>query len=712
MSQVRQEAELDQYRTLLEVPKEFKPGFGWTTIAGLIFCGLIMLPGAIYLGLMTGGNLGIAASWVTVILFMDIARRAMKPLNRQQLVVLLHAAHVMMVGNMFFPGGPMAHLIYRAYLVGSDAVRDAGMLGAFPGWFAPPFDSPAILERNILHPDWLAPIGIMAFILFIGLVKKYTLGYFFFRLTSDVEKLPFPLAPINAQGAMALAEADENEESDAPAEAERKAKKSQGEGPSTEKAYATPGKKKKKSERWKIFSLGAYIGIAFGILQVGVPAVSGLFLAKPFFLIPQPFIDTTTLTETFLPATPTGIALDAFILILGFVLPFWAVMGTILAVVITLILNPILFNAGVLQTWQPGMDTVNTTFSNNLDFWLSFNIGAGFGIAAVSIIATWRGILKRMREDREKRDQGQKRENVWAVPRQGRGDYPLWMAIAIYVVAAAAMVGLSLLLLPLSIQIVFFLIFFAFVYSPFISYVSARLIGISGQRVDIPYIKESAFLLSGAKGIEIWLAPVPVENFGEQAQAFRVNELTGVSFWSLIKTDLVAFPILFILSLTFWGFIWKSDPIPSEMFPAAQVNWEYQAKNQVLIYSSTFIPPGEDPANHSIANTEFMKAFHPWVIGIAFCSIVGLFGALSWAGLPIMLVYGLMRGFGQFPHLHVLELVGALLGRYYFRKKYGTKNFLLMAPTLLAGYMTGVGLIGMATVAMQLIKSAVSGLPF
>jgi hypothetical protein len=38
----------------LAVPREFKDGFGWTTVLGVFFCGLVMMPGGIYLGLMTG----------------------------------------------------------------------------------------------------------------------------------------------------------------------------------------------------------------------------------------------------------------------------------------------------------------------------------------------------------------------------------------------------------------------------------------------------------------------------------------------------------------------------------------------------------------------------------------------------------------------------------------------------------------------------------
>jgi len=87
--------EVEFYRSLLDTPKEFKDGFGWATICGILFCGLIMMPGGIYLGLMTGAELGKASSWVTVILFMEVARRAMKPLSKQNMVILLHARRIL-----------------------------------------------------------------------------------------------------------------------------------------------------------------------------------------------------------------------------------------------------------------------------------------------------------------------------------------------------------------------------------------------------------------------------------------------------------------------------------------------------------------------------------------------------------------------------------------------------------------------------------------
>ena len=89
-SRVSADKELEAYRSILETPTEFKNGFTWIAVAGALFCGLLMMPGAIYLSLMTGG--GIAAAWVTLIIFSEVSRRAMRTLSKQELVILLAVA--------------------------------------------------------------------------------------------------------------------------------------------------------------------------------------------------------------------------------------------------------------------------------------------------------------------------------------------------------------------------------------------------------------------------------------------------------------------------------------------------------------------------------------------------------------------------------------------------------------------------------------------
>ena len=653
--------ELEMYRSILETPTEFKNGFTWVAVAGALFCGLLMMPGAIYLSLMTGG--GIPAAWVTLIIFSEVSRRAMRTLSQQELVILLSVAGALSVG------GPFAQLVWRQYLVRSDAVRDIGLLGKFPSWFAPQPGSNAILQRNLFDPAWLVPILMILFMTIVGRIKSYTLGYFFFRVTSDVERLPFPFAAIDAQGAMALAESGE----------------------------------RKTTWKWRVFSLGAVLGLAFGVLQVGVPLVTGALLAKPIQVIPIPWYDTTTLTQSILPATPTGLVIDLGLIIAGMVIPFWALVGSLTALLLTLVMNPILYKMHILTRWQPGMDTISTTFANSIDFWLSFGLGVTAAIAVISVYQTVRDVVKKARELRERRatTKNEKRENVWAAP-PGRGDFSPWIALSLYMICSIIVIGVCHWLVPKF--PVLFLVFFTFLYTPLISYINARLIGIVGQNVEIPFIREAAFILSGYKGVEIWLAPIPVENYGSSAQWFRSHELTGTNFWSYVKAECLTMPLAFILSLVFWAFIWHSGAIPSDMFPAAQKLWELNAKNTVLLYSATLDTGGAKPL--------FFQALHPHVIAGGFSFTLIGFMLLSAFSLPVMAVYGFVQGVGAMPHAFVFIIIGAVIGKFYFHKKFGQKKFLEMAPVLAAGYATGVGLIALIGVAINLIVSAVSSSRF
>ena len=655
--------ELEVYRSVIEPPREFRNGFTWVAVAGAFFCGLLMMPGSIYLSLVTGS--GIAAAWVTLIIFSEVSRRAMRTLSKQELVILL------MVAGAMAGGGPIGDLIWRQYLVRSDAVRDIGLLGKFPSWYAPQPSSDAITGRNLLHGAWLVPIILMVFMHGIGTVKHYTLSYFFFRLTSDVERLPFPFAGISAQGSMALAESGE----------------------------------RKTTWKWKMFSFGGVLGLLYGTIQVGVPLVTGALLTKPITIIPLPWYDATTLTERILPATPTGLVVDLGLVIVGMVIPFWAVMGQAAAVVLTLVMNPILHHAGVLRRWQPGMETVATTFSNSIDFWMSFGLGVMGGIAVISVFQTVRDLARKARELRKRRlaevGSAARRENVWEAP-PGRGDFSPWIALALYAVCGLLTVWVCRLLVPGFPA--YFLLAFIFLYTPLMSYINARLIGICGQHVAIPFVREAAFILSGYKGVEIWLAPIPVDEMGSGASQFRTNELTGTNFWSYVKAQGLIIPLSFILSFVFWGFIWKSGAIPSEMYPYAEKMWDLRAKQTVLMFSATLDMEGAKPL--------FFEALHPTVMAGSFSFTVAAFAVMSALHLPVMAIYGFVQGIGAMPHAFVPIVIGALIGKFYFHRRFGQKRVLEVVPVISAGYGTGIGLVALLGVAINLIVSAVSALPF
>jgi len=663
--------ELALYRDLVEVPDTYENGFTWKSVVGALFCGLLMFPGAIYLGLLSGMGMNAAATWVTVIVFSEISRRALKAMTKQEMVILLMVAGAMIGGSAVVPGGPFGHLIWRQYLVQSDAVKDAGLYGQFPSWFAPSPDSEAITGRTFLHSDWAVPIALMLFMTVIGFIKTWTLGYGLFRLTSDIEKLPFPMAPVGAQGCTALAE----------------------------------GEKGEKSWRWTAFSIGTVLGLAFGVIHVGVPAVSSAFLEKPIMIIPIPWFDLTPVTQAVLPATATGIIIDLGLIMLGFVIPFWAVLGSAFSVALTFVLNPILHRVGVLTTWRPGMDTINTQISNQIDFYFSANLGIALGIAACSVFQTIRQLRMSIRDMRRKRREakaGDTPKSLLDTP-EGRGDWSVKLCIGGYFVAAGAMVFLCKALVPSFPT--FFLILFAFVYTPLQSYLNARINGIAGQHIAIPFVREAFILLSGARGVNPWLAPIPVENYGGMPQQLRTLELTGTKITSQVKAWCLTTPLVFILSFVFWSFLWNDSPIPSDLYPYAQKIWDLRAKSTMIMWTATTGTEG--------AVTLFQRSFHPEFIGVGFAFSTIMFSALSFFGLPTMLVYGMARGLGEgLPHGLLLELLGALIARWYFHKKFGKKRFLQIAPILLAGYFVGTGLIGMGSVAIRLINSAISQAPF
>ena len=85
----RIDKELEEFRNVMEVPSTFEEGFRWSSLLGALFVALLMVPGAIYMGLLAGTmEIASAASWVTVILFIEVAKRAQRSLNRAEIFVL------------------------------------------------------------------------------------------------------------------------------------------------------------------------------------------------------------------------------------------------------------------------------------------------------------------------------------------------------------------------------------------------------------------------------------------------------------------------------------------------------------------------------------------------------------------------------------------------------------------------------------------------
>ena len=116
---------------------------------------------------------------------------------------------------------------------------------------------------------------------------------------------------------------------------------------------------------------------------------------------------------------------------------------------------------------------------------------------------------------------------------EGRGDFSIPLLLGLFSLMTIATIGIARWMLP-GFPFLYF-VFFGFIFTPFMSFVNARLIGMVGQSLSIPFIKEGAIFLSGYRGVEVWFVPFALENYGAQAQKFREIELTGTKFTSILR---------------------------------------------------------------------------------------------------------------------------------------------------------------------------------
>jgi len=672
-------------------------GFSMRTVAGALFVALVMMPGAIYMGLVAGQSLGAAAEWVTIILFAELARRSFAQLRRQEVFVLFYVASgiaAVAIPHLALSGGPFAGTIWHQYL--KQAPETSTIAERIPDWVVPPTGSSGLQDRNLADGGWwwsgskgfFSPAILIAMGYVLGRMAFFGLGYLVFRLTSDVERLPFPMAPIVAEGATALAESTERD---------------------------THGGKRKKSWRRNVFSAGACLGIVFGGIYVLVPVVTGLFLAKPIMILPIPFVDFTSSVEGILPASLISISFDAALLMAGLILPFKLVGGTFTAVLLTSVIGgPILLSLGAFEHWRPGSGLLVNQMLLSFDFWMSVSIGMAGAVLLLGLYSMVKAFYGRARQRRiarngqadpdELEDPEAWRENdpnepPYRTASKERGDIPIWSAIALFVVSISLFCWICKILVPnFPLWIV---VLFGFVWTPLHSYISARLIGIAGRPLATPFLKETVFIASGYDKVDIWFAPIPLRNFGHAAMRFRELELTRTKFTSLIKAELLMLPIIFASSFLFWWFFWHLNQIPSSSFPYAARIWPIAARQAYLIFTA-----------NSTDQPLLLQALNPTTI-LGACAVgLVLYMLLGRLGVPAVFFYGLIGGVGVPLHGGLSMMIGALVGRYYFRRKFGAEKWKRYVPVAVAGFSCGMGLAGMTAVAISLIVHCVKELPF
>jgi hypothetical protein len=234
---------------------------------------------------------------------------------------------------------------------------------------------------------------------------------------------------------------------------------------------------------------------------------------------------------------------------------------------------------------------------------------------------------------------------------------------------------------------------------------SARLMGLTGRGIEIPYLTQATYILSGYKGVDIWFAPIPFTDVGWAAQMFREVELVGMKVKSIVKAEIFLLVLVLAASFTYWSFFWRSSPIPSSQYPYAQTFWPLFAFQQCLWASST--------AETTVARPSFlMEALKFPVIGYAGGGTLVLYLLFLAARIPTLWFNGIVGGAQASMWWSAPMFLGALLGRYYFERRFGARRWMQYTPVLAAGYTCGIGLIGMVSIGLTIIFKAVRSLPF
>lgn len=663
-TKVQQPSRTDQ--VLAEIDEPFVDGFNWNTIIAMLFIGIVMMPGAIYLGLVAGQGMGGAAEWVTIILFLEIAKRSFIRLKRQELILIYWAAGMLVgMAGSGLSGGMFGGLIWNQYFVQSPQAE--AIAEYIPTWWVPPKGSDALLNRTFMDAVWIKPIFVAVLTMVLYQINSLSLGYVVFRITSDIERLPFPMAPVAAGGATALAETSSKQE----------------------------------TWRWRIFSIGTVIGLIWGTIYVVIPTLSGTFLTQTVTILPIPFLDFTVNLRSILPTAVLAVNTDLGGLIAGFVFPYWTVIGVFIATMVkNFIMNPIMYNYGVLYRWEPGMSLIPTTIAVEFDYWLSAKIGMAIAVFILSFYAVIRRLLRGTEEISEQSTDSIDPAKVG--PGTGRGDMPIWIPVVAWIVGTTGIIVMTRVLVPEF--PIWISAFFGFIFTPMLSYISAKMTGITGSAAgtSFPYVQQGAIYLSGYQGVAIWFAPIPINDFGGWSQTFRVLQLTRTKFVSYIKLIVANFFIIMFFSLLFWSLVWRMTQIPSSEFPYVQRMWPYFSTMQALWVSSTL--PGASNLMKGIVTIP--KLASGFVMAVVLYIPMTLFKA------PLSLFYGMIGGFSGFPTGVYLLFAGAMMNKYYFFKKFGEPTWKKYAPILLAGYGCGMGLIAMSSIAVSLVMKSVSQVVF
>lgn len=595
-------------------------GCTFRSILGIIYAGVILQPAVLWLALVAGLGPG-GINFAATLLVTELALLAGGPLSKQEtfIVYLFSFLTLVPAGVTAFGDAIFLNLIYNQYFA-----KEALYGFSIPHWFAP-LSSETIFMRTFFHPEWLPPILFMLLFTLLFRIADISMALLCREIFIKQEKLPFPLAEVDLQACLTLGERERG--------------------------------------KMHIFSLSALITFIYALIAYGTPILSHAIFGIAATPIPIPWADFNYNLEPVLPGASFGISTDPMSFVFGFILPLPVIISMFASsFAIFFVGNYLMKQWGLWAQWLPGMSVGDAYTQSILHIWAPAIVGASVSAALIPFFARPQILIRAFKSILR---MGLKAAEPGEVP-------PLIFLIA-YVISTIATAFLFHYLVPDFPWAI--IIFITIIWPLLLSLYTSRGRGETGFSLEVPYIREGLTLLSGYKGIDAWLAPLrgfPSASGGAHVQWLKVSEAIGVKVTDYVKGYFIALAIALVMNFIYTSIVWSMAPIPSYVFPSAQIYWPLSASFFKLWISGGI----------TIVNPSFI------IGGAAIMGILYAFSSILHIPISVIGVAGGMVT--PIPSI-TTTLIGGLLRKFLFQRVMGRDWWQKYRAVIVAGAGTGIG---------------------
>jgi len=626
--------------------EELKPGLTPVSLFAILYATVVMTPVIIFLRIMAGvaDVIRFIPVFITLLLFTEVGRFTYRYVTSQEAFIIYFMAEMVAFDAPYFGG-----FIYTLYLRKAPYTKLFGLAEKIPTWAAPPLNSYGAVFRTFIAPEWATPIAVALIGFTAGMLIDFALSFILIQLFIEIEDLPYPVAPIDAQAITTLTE-------------------------------RTP-------EKITWFSIAAVIGFIYEFILYGMPSITETFLKTKIHFIPYPWIDLTSLIEKVLPGAMFGIATDISMFVVGWVVPFDAAMWIFIGSLCTFVIGNFLALkiphpafAEWQREWTPGLSLSWLWQRSVYNIWASPLIGLTLGASLYVFVRSIKYMGKAL-------DSLRKLTEV----SRAKGYLSLKYVLLMWITGVILGIAIDCLLVPE----LWYVWSFIWAIVPFLQAILVgRMIAEIGIGTGIPYIREALLLATTSPGyVDPWMVPSKTTTAaGIIAHRIKVALLTKTKPIDYYKASVIAIPAIIFASFVFWSLFWSMAPIPSAMYPWTAISWPVQSLNFALWVSRS------------------LQIFKPVQIVSAIVFIFVISAIAEKFKLPFSYL-GFVAGAGMVPPFALNYFLGALVGRY-IEKKVGKERWEVLRSVIIAGLFCGTGLAVGLAVAILLVGRSIWGAPY